>query len=590
MFLAACGGGTDRASNTDSNAPANADVTVLVDGLISDAALAVMVVTGTPDERAINAAVAAVQALPEGEALVAVQDLSRRFELEAARVSGLQDAVGGEQATADAIDGAWARVAEQVDAVDPTVPLAPAAKPAGFAQRGHLPAAASPSAATVGALGVMMATMAIAAMADPAVSSSNDFTPDQYGERNSEGLSIAAGIESAAMQIEYEGKEQGVSVKFKTTAVVQACPDSAGAFTIDAAVDLQTSKGTAGQNITIDLKINGQVGDDANLVGTETETHTQWADFGGAEAGQFIDHTSTRSSDESSAFTVNRTGGNLTNSFISMSVLLSTLYAVQVGDGLVAAAQKAWQSGRCVRLDATPSAGPTGLQPGETVTVLTAPRSKLDGMQTGGAITALLSAGEKSIDPSSTPLDADAEFTYTAPDEEGKGGTVSFESRSKRGVGKATIDFSTAASPVVTVAGALNYNLTGMAGTANLAVTMTPAPGGEYSGTAELQMTGTMNAMATTCTGVAWAESIDLMGTLRTENDQQVLVISTIGEPPRGNPVPMTCTTAGVSVQSRSPLLSSSLIGDLHVVLVDGDQPFVDSLSPATGTLSVTLS
>ncbi len=70
---------------------------------------------------------------------------------------------------------------------------------------------------------------------------------------------------------------------------------------------------------------------------------------------------------------------------------------------------------------------------------------------------------------------------------------MSFEARSKRGVGKATIDFSTAASPIVTVTGALNYNLMGMAGTANLIVTMTPAPGGEYSGTAELQMTGTMN-------------------------------------------------------------------------------------------------
>ncbi len=80
------------------------------------------------------------------------------------------------------------------------------------------------------------------------------------------------------------------------------------------------------------------------------------------------------------------------------------------------------------------------------------------------------------------------------------------------------------------------------------------------------------------------------MGTLRVESEQEVLVISKIGEAPTGQPVPMTCTTAGVTVQSKSQLLSSSLLGDLHVLLVDGDQPFVDSLSPATGTLSVTLS
>ena len=43
------------------------------------------------------------------------------------------------------------------------------------------------------------------------------------------------------MQIEFDGQEQGVSVKFKTSAVVHACPDSAGAFTIEAMVDLRTS-------------------------------------------------------------------------------------------------------------------------------------------------------------------------------------------------------------------------------------------------------------------------------------------------------------------------------------------------------------
>ena len=598
MFVASCGGGTERLGDTDSgnaagdssiDVPTSTGVTVLVDGLVSDEVLAAMVVEGVADERVINDAVAGVQALPEDAALVALQDLSHRFEMEAARVSGLQDAVGGEEATAAAIDGAWAQVAEQVDAIDPEVPLEPTDKPTGFAYGGQL-AAAPPTAAAVGAVGVMMATMAMSVMADPVVSSSNEFTTDQYAERNDKGLSIAAGIEGAAIEMEYDGDEHGVSVKFKTSADVHACPDPTGGFTIDATVDLHTSKGAAGQNITIELKIKGQVGDDAKLAGTETETRTQWADFGGAAAGQFIDYTSTRGSDGSFAFTVNRSGGKVTDSFVSMSVLLSTIYSVMVGDRLVAAAEKAWQSGRCVRLDATPSAGPTGLQPGQTVSVLAAPRSKLDGTATGGTVTALLSAGEKSIEPSSTPLAADAEFTYTAPDAEGKGGTVSLEARSKRGVGKATIDFTTAAARTVTITGALNYNLIGMRGTANLTVTMTLAPGGEYSGTAELQMTGTMTSPATTCTSATWAESLDLMGTLSHENDQEVLVISTIGEPPRGEPVPMTCTTAGVSVPSKSPLLSSSLLGDLHVQLVDGDQPFVDSLSPATGTLSVTMS
>lgn len=46
---------------------------MLRDGLISDEVLAAMVIEGVPDERVIYQAVAVVQALPEGEALVAVQ-------------------------------------------------------------------------------------------------------------------------------------------------------------------------------------------------------------------------------------------------------------------------------------------------------------------------------------------------------------------------------------------------------------------------------------------------------------------------------------------------------------------------------------
>lgn len=578
----------DVSASTDASMPAvPANVPVLHDGLVSDGALAAMVVDGVPDVGLIDNAVAVIHALPDDEELVALQDLSHRFELQAAQISGLQEAVGGEQATEAAIDGAWGKVAVQVDAADPNVPLESAVKPSGFTQ---VTRPTESTASGVGALGVLMAMMAISFVAEPVVSRSNDFTPDQYGEINDSGLSIAAGLEGAAIEMAYDGDQDGVAVKFKTSAAVHTCPDSSGEFTIEAKVDLHTSKGKAGQNITIDLNISGQVDDDAKLASKQTETRTQWADFGGPTAGQFIDHTFTTGSDGSSDIKVTRAGGTVTDSFVSVSVLLSAMYAVLVGDKLVGAAEKAWQSGRCVRLDATPSAGPTGLQPGQTVSVLAAPRSKIDGGATGGTVTALLSAGENSIDPSSTPLAADAEFTYTASEEEGKGGTVTFEARSKRGVGKAKIDFTTAAARTVTMQAAVNYSFAGLTGTANFTVTMVPAPGGTYSGTAEFQVTGSLASPSTTCAAANWAESLDLAGTLSHENDQDVLIISTIGEAPRGTPVPRVCTTAGISIQSQTSLISSTLIGDLHVGLVDGDQPFVDTLSPATGTLTVTLS
>jgi len=47
------------------------------------------------------------------------------------------------------------------------------------------------------------------------------------------------------------------------------------------------------------------------------------------------------------------------------------------------------------------------------------------------------------VDPVGKKVPADATFQYVAPDVAGKGGSVNFEARSKRGVGKATIDFGT---------------------------------------------------------------------------------------------------------------------------------------------------
>jgi len=281
----------------------------------------------------------------------------------------------------------------------------------------------------------------------------------------------------------------------------------------------------------------------------------------------------------------------VTSQLLDDASSLSALLAVFAGLKLSEAAQMGWESGRCVALQPTVSAGPKGLQPSASVTINAAPRSKIDGTPTGGTVTALLSGGEAGVEPSSTPVPADAEFTYQAPGEKDKTGQVALEARSRRGVGKATIDFDTAGSPTVRIAGPVTYSLMGAEGTALVDLTLAPDPDGAYTGTASLQVTGGFNFMQTSCTSATWTESIDLMATLTTENDEQVLVITTIGEAPRGTPVPTECTTAGVRTPSRSSLLSSSLFGEVRIRVVNGDQAFVDVITPGTvgGTVSVTL-
>ena len=87
--------------------------------------------------------------------------------------------------------------------------------------------------------------------------------------------------------------------------------------------------------------------------------------------------------------------------------------------------------------------------------MLAEPRSKVDGSPTGGNVTATLKAGVQSVEPNGSPVPADANSNYTAGPEQDQSGTVAYESRSKRGVGKAEVTFNTGAPAAYLVVGGL---------------------------------------------------------------------------------------------------------------------------------------
>ena len=235
--------------------------------------------------------------------------------------------------------------------------------------------------------------------------------------------------------------------------VIHPCPAGDGTFALEASIDIKASKDGAGQNATMELKVDGTVDDNAEIASQNTENHTQWSDYGGGK-GQFIDFTYTSANGDFQGKT-NRTGGTVTNEFMQVSATMSALIGVMITSQMVDAAEKGWKSGRCVELKVTPSAGPDGLSPSEVVNVLAEPRSKIDGTPTGGNVTATLSAGGASVEPNGSPIPADANSDYTAPDEMDKTGTVAYESRSRRGVGKASVTFSTSKPAAYQVAGGL---------------------------------------------------------------------------------------------------------------------------------------
>ena len=460
ILISSCGG-TDKAATSSpssasepgvSSAPSTgasvASAPVIESGRVSDAAIAALVDdSGTVNETLRTQVVGAILALPEDQQLAVLGDLSMRVELEAAAASGLEAAIGSPAATEAALRGAWAQIGTQLSAVDPAAQLEPATRPAGLRRT------ATPTAGTVGVVGVMMGFFGLAVSADAVVSAANDMSPDAYEEHPSTGSLITGALDQSSIELEFNGKQDGVDVAFKANAVVHPCPTADGSFDIEASIDTKTSKGGAGQNATIDLRINGHVDDDAKIADVNVDNHTQWADFGGGQ-GQFLDFTFSGATGVET-FTLNRSGGTVTRDFIAMSVTVAAAFASLLATNYIEASEKAWTSGRCVKLEPTASPGPKGLKPSSTAEISAAPRSKIDGGPVGGTVTAALTAGGASVEPASTKVPADATFNYLAPDEPNKSGTVSLEARSKRGVAKADITLDTAAQNAYIVVGGL---------------------------------------------------------------------------------------------------------------------------------------
>ena len=428
---ATSGSSATTAPGATDDAPAAGSNEWIVDGRVSDAAIDGVVDGDSVDVVRVDELTDGVLALDRDDQVPLIGDLSRRVELEAAAFSGLEEALGGTAAAAEAIDAAWAAIGVDVDAA-----VAASAEPQGFRR-------SAPGAEGTAIVGLGMGWFAVSAIMTSLVGASDrrEPGPPQEGAVR-DGVKITSSIDSVQLEMEYTGQEKDVDVTFKARSEVKPCPDPHGVVEITTTIDVATSAAGRGQRATMDVSVTVQVGDDAEIASSEVENRIQWADFGGGAAGQFVDMTFTGSGGFGDG-RVNRTGGTVTSSFVNVAATFSRLLGGMLADQLTRTAEASWKSGRCVRLDVSASPGPSGLEPGSTATIVGSPRSKIDGAFTGGTVTALLTAGGASVDPSSTPLQADAEFTYTAPDEADQRATVSLEARSRRGIGKASIDLDT---------------------------------------------------------------------------------------------------------------------------------------------------
>lgn len=415
VALAACSGSSDSAGGSSDNVDA-----------------------------AVQAEVDRVSALPAKERDEAVASALLDLSLAISEISGLTDAVGGVDATRDALTASAEPIIEQATTLS-SVQL----------PRGRRAASPPPPGPTLGE-GMFGGYLLTGIGAEGSVTVSNDL-PDSPGSKPAEGspaegIKITATRESAQLSanLTHTDSKSGVTTKLATKSVVAPCPDVNGSFKASAMVDVSATKGSVGQTGTLEVTVVGQVDDNAVLASSEISFRMQFANFGGAPGG-FIDL-----SFGPGGVTVNRTGGTVTKSIVDTALVGGVLYAVLIQKFLTDAAKKGWESGRCVRLKATPSAGPKGLAPSTVLSITAAPRSRIDGGPTGGNVVATLTAGGQAVEPDGSPVPADASFNYSAPGEPNKSGTVSMTAKSRRGIGKAEITFDTSAPAAYTIVGGLD--------------------------------------------------------------------------------------------------------------------------------------
>ena len=430
MLLSAC------ASSDSSVISSGADASDATPGPTSTqvGSTVAMVVDGEVNVEAMQSEVDRFIALAPADQEPRLAEMDGRMERELWTLSGLEAALGGPAAA----DAAFASQSQAIVARAREIGGQP------IAISGLRRKATAPSAPNIGE-GLFGGIVIVNLGADAIVSSSNDFKDGQTASGElAKGTTISESREHVEMNVDATEESSGVTTRLRIKVEVNPCPDATGRFNGKAKVDVSATKtgGSTGQNGTIDVTISGQIDDDANLASSDMDYRMEWSDFAGGK-GSYVDVSGSMGDTKVVGATLNRSGGTPSASLQRDASSVGMLYAYMAKAKVVEAAAKGWQSGRCVTLQPTAAPGPTGLSPSSASTISAAPRSRVDGAAVGGTVTATLSAGEAAVDPAGSKVPADATFTYTAPGEVDKTGSVSLEARSKRGVAKASIDLDT---------------------------------------------------------------------------------------------------------------------------------------------------
>jgi len=114
----------------------------------------------------------------------------------------------------------------------------------------------------------------------------------------------------------------------------------------------------------------------------------------------------------------------------------------KLGLALLKQAEVGWRNGLCVKIDVT-EGGSQSVTPKEQVAIRATAKVRVGGGEITRPMTAKKTAGQKKVAPAKAS-GSPAKFTYTAPDKAPDNGLVTLQSVSRRGIGVAHLDYTTA--------------------------------------------------------------------------------------------------------------------------------------------------
>ncbi len=253
-----------------------------------------------------------------------------------------------------------------------------------------------------------------------------------------------------------------VTVDMELAGVLGACPTATGTVSgeLSVAMTLEVigATGSTGATYTMMLDIDGQVDDQAHLVGHEMTVS------GSASGNERSEHNSSNEVEgffieggSSTSFTGNAAAGDFaiasvggqgvtrTSSAVTGDMAQSFIdsqhsLATSLSSLVLHRAEAFWRSGACIDVELDPSADPQQLDPFQTIDLSVNAISSDDGASIEGSVGASVAAGSGSVSPSASPT-LPASFSLTASDDASPS-TVEIEVRSRRGIGRASVELA----------------------------------------------------------------------------------------------------------------------------------------------------